>query len=92
MNYPDEILDRAKEIHNRILVLDTHVDINVANFTTTNNYTEDIGNQVNLPTMDAGGMDVAWFIVYTAQGPLTVEGYKNAYKNAIIPKILLYID
>lgn len=83
MNYPDEILDRAKEIHNRILVLDTHVDINVANFTTTNNYTKDIGNQVNLPTMDAGGMDVAWFIVYTAQGPLTAEGYKNAYKNAI---------
>ena len=83
MNYPDEILDRAKEIHNRILVLDTHVDINVANFTTNNNYTEDIGNQVNLPTMDAGGMDVAWFIVYTAQGPLTAAGYKNAYKNAI---------
>ena len=83
MNYPDEILDRAKEIHNRILVLDTHVDINVANFTTNNNYTEDIGNQANLPTMDAGGMDVAWFIVYTAQGPLTAEGYKNAYNNAI---------
>ena len=83
MNYPDEILDRAKEIHNRILVLDTHVDINVANFTTNNNYTEDIGNQVNLPTMDAGGMDVAWFIVYTAQGPLAAEGYKNAYNNAI---------
>ena len=83
MNYPDEILDRAKEIHNRILVLDTHVDINVANFTTNNNYTEDIGNQVNLPTMEAGGMDVAWFIVYTAQGPLTAEGYKNAYNNAI---------
>ena len=83
MNYSDEILDRAKEIHNRILVLDTHVDINVANFTANNNYTEDLGNQVNLPTMEAGGMDVAWFIVYTAQGPLTAEGYKNAYKNAI---------
>ena len=83
MNYSDEILDRAKEIHNRILVLDTHVDINVANFTANNNYTEDLGNQVNLPTMEAGGMDVAWFIVYTAQGPLTAEGYKNAYKNSI---------
>ena len=83
MNYSDEILDRAKEIHNRILVLDTNVDINVANFTANNNYTEDLGNQVNLPTMEAGGMDVAWFIVYTAQGPLTAEGYKNAYKNAI---------
>ena len=83
MNYSDEILERAQEIHNRVLVLDTHVDINVANFTNDNNYTEDLGNQVNLPTMEAGGLDVAWFIVYTSQGELTAEGYKNAYRNAI---------
>lgn len=83
MNYSDEILERAQEIHDRVLVLDTHVDINVANFTNDNNYTEDLGNQVNLPTMEAGGLDVAWFIVYTSQGELTAEGYKNAYRNAI---------
>ena len=83
MNYSDEILERAQEIHNRVLVLDTHVDINVANFTNDNNYTEDLGNQVNLPTMEAGGLDVAWFIVYTSQGELTAEGYNNAYRNAI---------
>ena len=65
MNYSDEILEKAQEIHNRVLVLDTHVDINVSNFTNDNNYTEDLGNQVNLPTMKAGGLDVAWFIVYT---------------------------
>ena len=83
MNYSDEILERSQEIHNRVLVLDTHVDINVANFTNDNNYTEDLGNQVNLPTMEAGGLDVAWFIVYTSQGELTAEGYNNAYRNAI---------
>lgn len=83
MNYSNEILEKAQEIHNRVLVLDTHVDINVANFTNENNYTEDLGNQVNLPTMKAGGLDVAWFIVYTSQGPLSTEGYKSAYENAI---------
>lgn len=83
MNYSNEILEKAQEIHNRVLVLDTHVDINVANFTNENNYTEDLGNQVNLPTMKAGGLDVAWFIVYTSQGPLSTEGYKRAYENAI---------
>lgn len=83
MNYSNEILEKAQEIHNRVLVLDTHVDINVANFTNENNYNEDLGNQVNLPTMKAGGLDVAWFIVYTSQGPLSTEGYKSAYENAI---------
>jgi len=65
------------------LVLDTHVDISVTNFTADKNYTEDLGNQVNLPTMEAGGLDVAWFIVYTGQGALTPEGYDKAYENAI---------
>ena len=44
---------------------------------------EALGNQVNLPTMEAGGLDVAWFIVYTSQGELTAEGFNNAYRNAI---------
>jgi len=83
MNYSDEILEKAQEIHDRVLVLDTHVDISVTNFTADKNYTEDLGNQVNLPTMEAGGLDVAWFIVYTGQGVLTPEGYDKAYENAI---------
>jgi len=83
MNYSDEILEKAQAIHDRVLVLDTHVDISVTNFTADKNYTEDLGNQVNLPTMEAGGLDVAWFIVYTGQGVLTPEGYDKAYENAI---------
>ena len=83
MNYSDEILEKAQAIHDRVLVLDTHVDISVTNFTADKNYTKDLGNQVNLPTMEAGGLDVAWFIVYTGQGALTPEGYDKAYENAI---------
>ncbi len=32
--------------------------------------------------MIEGGLDVAWFVVYTGQGELTKEGYEKAYANA----------
>jgi membrane dipeptidase len=83
MDYSNEVLEKAKAIHQKVLVLDTHVDINVANFTAEKNYTQQLGNQVNLPKMELGGLDVAWLIVYTGQGELTEEGYDKAYKNAI---------
>ncbi len=78
-----EIEQLAREIHDRVITLDTHVDINTANFTTHRNYTEDLPTQVTLPKMRAGGLDVAWLIVYTGQGDLTDEGYAAAYANAI---------
>ena len=43
----------------------------------------DTETQVNLPKMIAGGLDVAWFVVYTAQGELNEEGYEKAKENAI---------
>ncbi|MDG1529503.1 MAG: dipeptidase [Polaribacter sp.] len=78
-----ELLAKAKGIHERVMTLDTHNDINVRNFTDDRNYKEDLGNQVNLPKMIEGGLDVSWFIVYTGQGDLTDEGFDKAYKNAI---------
>ncbi|TFH73859.1 membrane dipeptidase [Gammaproteobacteria bacterium LSUCC0112] len=79
----DQLIARARGIHERVITLDTHADINTANFTLDNNYTMDLSTQVTLPKMQAGGLDVAWFIVYTGQGPLTEEGYAAAYANAI---------
>jgi membrane dipeptidase len=79
----DELLQNAKNIHENVITIDTHADINVNNFTAEKNYTQDIDTQVNLPKMKAGGLDVAWFIVYTGQGELNPEGYEKAYKNAI---------
>jgi len=66
-----------------IITIDTHDDINVINFTDSLNYTMDTETQVNLPKMVAGGLDVAWFVVYTAQGELNEQGYANAMDNAI---------
>ena len=77
------LIERAKAIHERVITLDTHCDINIKNFTDSINYTQNLDNQVNLPKMKTGGLDVAWFIVYTGQDTLTDEGYKNAYDNAI---------
>ncbi|MDA8948203.1 dipeptidase [Flavobacteriaceae bacterium] len=77
-----QLLQKAQRIHLKSLTLDTHDDINVANFTEQLNYTMDTDTQVNIPKMEAGGMDVAWFIVYTGQGELSAEGYKKAADNA----------
>jgi microsomal dipeptidase-like Zn-dependent dipeptidase len=78
-----ELLAKATEIHERVLTLDTHNDINIGNFTDSINYTQELDNQVNLPKMKKGGLDVSWFIVYTGQGVLNDEGYAKAYDEAI---------
>lgn len=77
------LIAKARNIHTEVITLDTHVDINVANFTKARNYTQDLPTQATLPKMRSGGLDVAWFIVYTGQGDLTLEGYDRAYKNAV---------
>ena len=79
----EQLVERALGIHERVITLDTHADINTSNFTPENNYTSDLDTQVNLPKMEQGGLDVAWFIVYTSQSTLDAEGYAAAYANAI---------
>ncbi|HSG48717.1 MAG TPA: dipeptidase [Longimicrobiales bacterium] len=74
---------RARAIHERVITADTHDDINPANFTAERNYTMDLPTQVTLPKMEAGGLDVAWFVVYVGQGELTEEGYDEAYAQAV---------
>ncbi|WP_431134270.1 dipeptidase [Psychroserpens mesophilus] len=77
------LIEKAQAIHKRVITLDTHCDIDVKNFTDSVNYTQNLDSQVNLPKMEAGGLDVAWFVVYTGQDTLSDEGYQNAYINAI---------
>ncbi len=77
------LLERAKAIHERVITLDTHCDFNVKNFTDTTNYTQDLDSQVTLPKMDQGGLDVAWFIVYTGQEELDDAGFKKAHETAM---------
>ena len=77
------LIQKARAIHDRVITLDTHADINPDNFTRQKNYTQRLDTQVNLPKMKEGGLDAAFFIVYVGQGPLTPEGYAGAYKQAV---------
>src|SRR5262245_60673543 len=74
---------KARAIHNRVIKLDTHNDIDPRNFTADCNYTMRLTTQVNLPKMIDGGMDVSFMIVYVGQGGLTPDGYNNAYNQAL---------
>jgi membrane dipeptidase len=74
---------KAKAIHDRVIALDTHNDINPSNFTREKNYTQRLDTQVDLPKMKEGGLDASFFIVYVGQGELTPEAYDKAYRAAI---------
>jgi len=82
----DALVAKARAIHEKVITLDTHVDIGVNNFTAAQNYTQDLQTQVNLPKMIAGGLDAAFLIVYVGQGrgvdAFTKAGYDAAYKSA----------
>ena len=74
---------RAREIHERVLTIDTHDDIPL-NFATGE---VDPGvrgaRQVDLPKMEAGGLDAGFFVVYVAQTERTPENYARARADAI---------
>jgi microsomal dipeptidase-like Zn-dependent dipeptidase len=63
------LVARARAIHDRVMTLDTHVDISPAAFRRdTFNYVTGIArNQVDIPKMEAGGLDAAFLIVYVGQ-------------------------
>jgi membrane dipeptidase len=85
-----DLVARARGIHERVITLDTHNDIDPSNFTRACNYTMRLTTQVNLPKMKEGGLDVSFMIVYVGQQnpPQVVDafqpsGYDRAYKAAI---------
>ena len=63
------LVARARAIHDRVMTLDTHVDISPSAFRRdTLNYVTGIArNQVDIPKMEAGGLDAAFLIVYVGQ-------------------------
>lgn len=78
-------MERARGIHERVITLDTHVDINPSNFRTgAPNYADRLGTQVNVPKMETGGLDAAFLIVYVGQDDdFTPEGYARANRQAM---------
>ncbi|WP_029036870.1 dipeptidase [Salinimicrobium xinjiangense] len=79
----EDLQEKARRIHEKVITIDTHNDINVNNFTAEKNYTQNLDTQVTLPKMEKGGVDVSWLIVYTGQESLDAAGYKTAYETAM---------
>ncbi len=71
---------RARALHERLLTIDTHVDIDPENFQVgTLNYAQRLNTQVDLTKMEQGGLDAIFFSIYVGQGPLTAAGYEEAW-------------
>ena len=74
--------ERALEIHDAVLTVDSHDDIPF-DFATDAVDPLDAPRQVNLEKMRAGGLDVAFFIVYVGQTERTPANYVQAQTDAI---------
>lgn len=80
----DEVLTRrAREIHQRVLTIDTHDDIPFNYATPALNACDSTRLQVDVPKLVAGGLDVAFLIVYVGQGPRTPGGNEKAKQDAL---------
>ena len=80
---------RARQIHERILTVDTHDDT-PSHMIENSNW--DVGQyhqpgqresgQIDLPRMKEGGLDALFFAVFVGQGERTPEGYARAQAKA----------
>ena len=79
----EEIVQRAREIHERVISIDTHDDIPF-NFATPEVDPGVRGDrQVDLPKMREGGLDAGFFVVYVGQTERTPENYEQAKADAM---------
>jgi membrane dipeptidase len=76
----DALATRARGIHERVMALDTHVDIDPGNFRVGElNYAQRLSTQVDLTKMEEGGLDAVFFSIFVGQGALDSAGFARAY-------------
>ena len=81
--------EAARALHDRILVLDTHLDT-PANFPRPGwNIRDDHSaerdfSQVDLPRMRSGGLDGGFWVIYTGQGDRSVEANLRARDHGLV--------
>jgi membrane dipeptidase len=76
-------------LHQRLLTLDSHLDTPASLDLPGWSIEQEHGvhsdyTQVDLPRMKKGGLDGGFWAIYTAQGPLTVDGFRKARDFAIL--------
>ncbi len=78
---PEALLEQARAIHERVLVLDAHADTELPDAPSP--YVGDDGlSQVDPAKLHAGGVDAVVMSVAVGSGPRTAEGYAAARSRA----------
>ena len=85
--YSSEISEEIRELHKRVLVLDSHLDtpirLAMPGFDITERHEHPADqSQVDLPRMLEGGLDGGFWVIYTSQGELTETAYAAVKKSA----------
>lgn len=77
------LFERARDLHARVLTIDTHDDIPLDFATSEVDPGVRGDRQVDLPKMEEGGLDAGFFIVYVGQTERTPENYARAQADAM---------
>ena len=86
---PLTIEQRARELHKRILTVDTHCDTAFSLLRTDwkigdrHDPALRSSGKIDLPRMKEGGLDAEFFAAFVGQGPLTPEAYAKAKDSAL---------
>ena len=86
---------KTQAFHESIVVMDTHLDTPALlvqpGFDIMHAHTVDGDfSQVDVPRMDAGGLDGGFWVIYTSQGPVTDEGFKSARDTALLRAMAIH--
>ena len=86
---PPTVEERARELHRRILTVDTHCDTAFGllrpgwRIGDRHDPAERGSGKIDLPRMVEGGLDAEFFAAFVGQGPRTPEGYAKAKERAL---------
>lgn len=78
-----DVTARARAIHERVITIDSHDDIPLSFATEAADPGRRNPWQINIPKMEEGGLDAAFFVVYVAQTERTPENYAKARADAM---------
>ncbi len=80
----DPVVTKAREIHERVITLDTHIDILTTYATPALDPGATTTLQCDLTKMEEGALDGVFLVNFVGQGPLDEPGYRRAYDQAMV--------
>ncbi|MGZ5467693.1 MAG: dipeptidase [Candidatus Aminicenantales bacterium] len=86
---PLTVEEKARELHKKILTVDTHCDTAFSLLRTDwkigdrHDPALRTSGKIDLPRMKEGGLDAEFFAAFVGQGPLTLEAYAKAKDSAL---------